>query len=169
MRKTMKSLFLLRHAKSSWSKEGLPDIDRPLNDRGRKDAPKIGRILRDSGTMPERIVSSPAKRALKTARLVAKELGYPETEISVDPQIYAAAPDALLAVIRELDDAIDRAMLVGHNPGLSELANRLSTDSLGDFSTCTVVRLDFAVDSWRDIRPRSGVPGLFEYPKERTH
>jgi phosphohistidine phosphatase len=82
--------------------------------------------------------------------------------------MYGAFPEILFAIMGELDDSFDRVMLVGHNPGISQFAERLSTEYLGDFPTCALARLDFSVSSWRSIVPRTGFPGLFEYPKKRN-
>jgi phosphohistidine phosphatase len=128
----MKTLFLVRHAKSSRDDPSLPDRERPLDDRGKRDAPKMGKRLAKRDVKLDLLVSSPALRALKTAHLIAEEIGYKRKDIVVDDRLYASSPDDLLAVIRALDTKLDRVMLVGHNPEFSDLAHRLSARS----STC---------------------------------
>jgi len=121
----MKTLFLVRHAKSSWDDTALPDKDRPLNDRGKRDAAKMGERLAKIDVKPDLILSSPARRALTTAEIVAKKLDYKLKNILVDDRLYAVDADDLLDVIRKLGDKSKRVMLFGHNPELTELANRL--------------------------------------------
>ena len=104
----MKTLFLVRHAKSNRDDPSLPDRDRPLDDRGKQDAPKMGKRLAKRGVKPDLLVSSPALRALTTAQLIAEEVGYKRTDIVVDDRLYASSPDDLLAVIRALDKARPR-------------------------------------------------------------
>src|ERR1700687_471476 len=118
----MKTLFLIRHAKSSWGDTALPDKDRPLDDRGRQDAPKMGKRLAKRDVKPDLVVSSPALRALTTAQLIAEAAGYKRKDIVVDDRLYASNSDDLLAVIRELDKKLDCVMLVGHNPEFTDLA-----------------------------------------------
>jgi phosphohistidine phosphatase len=143
----MKTLFLVRHAKSSWNEPGLPDKDRPLNDRGKRDAPKMGERLAKRNVKPDLILSSPARRALKTAQIIAKRLDYRLEDILVDDRLYAAEADDLLHVIRELGDKPKSVMLIGHNPELTELAHRLS-NKITRMPTCAVAELMFDAKSW---------------------
>src|SRR5688500_5500681 len=113
----MKTLFILRHAKSSWDDPGLSDFERPLNDRGRKAAPFMGELMKRKGLSPAVIVSSPAKRAKTTAELVTGAADS-APEIRFDDRIYEASPQALRQVVSELDHFRDSAMIVGHNPGI---------------------------------------------------
>jgi phosphohistidine phosphatase len=143
----MRRLYLVRHAKSSWGEPSLPDRERPLNDRGKRDAPKMGRRLAALGVSPDVILASPARRALKTARILAEELGYRLEDIRVDARLYASEPDVLLQVIRELGDGKKCVMLVGHNPEMTELAHRFSS-GITHLPTCAVAEFAFAADSW---------------------
>lgn len=143
----MRRLYLVRHAKSSWGEPSLPDRERPLNDRGKRDAPKMGRRLAALGVNPDVILASPARRALKTARILAEELGYRLEDIRVDARLYASEPDVLLQVIRELGDGKKCVMLVGHNPEMTELAHRFSS-GITHLPTCAVAEFAFAADSW---------------------
>ncbi|MGO4581723.1 histidine phosphatase family protein [Cupriavidus sp. 2TAF22] len=146
----MKTLFLVRHAKSSRDDPSLPDRQRPLDDRGRRDASKMGKRLADRGVEPDLLVSSPALRALTTAQLIADKIGYKRKDIVVDERIYASSPDKLLAVICALDNGLDRVMLVGHNPEFTDLAHRLSSTII-DMPTCAVVEFHFDAKAWADV------------------
>jgi len=146
----MKTLFLVRHAKSSKDDPTLSDKDRPLNDRGRRDAPKMGERLAKRDVEPDLMLSSPAVRALTTAQIFAEELDYNAKNIVVDDRLYATTADDLLEVIHELDDKHKRVMLFGHNPEMSDLAHRLS-DKIGDMPTCAVAEFEFDTKSWTAI------------------
>jgi phosphohistidine phosphatase len=146
----MKTLILVRHAKSSWNEPGLADRDRVLNDRGRRNAPEMGKRLAKRGLKPDVILSSPAARALATARLMAEELGLRQADIRVDDRLYAAEADDLVKVIGELGDGPGRVMVVGHNPEMTELAQRLS-GTIDHMPTCAVAVFDFDIASWRSM------------------
>src|SRR6478609_7935961 len=122
----MKTVYLVRHAKSSWEEEGLSDFDRPLNSRGRRDAPRIGKRLKEKQILPDVILSSPANRAISTCRAIALTLQYSEEKIISVKELYHADEDDILAVIKTVDDKFDTLMLFGHNPGLTDFANSLS-------------------------------------------
>ena len=147
----MKTLVLVRHAKSSWKDESLADRDRPLNRRGERDAPEMARRLADLVGRPDLILSSPARRALATARVVADVVGYPVEAIREDERIYQATPAAILEVIRGVDNGIDRVFLFGHNPGLTELVNELSEPAVDNVPTCGVVELRLTTGRWSDV------------------
>lgn len=121
-----RELLVLRHAKSSWDDEGLPDRKRPLAKRGRRDAPRVGRWIADSGLVPDRIVSSPAVRARETVELVARELGCDPGAIELDERVYDAGPRELQAVLADCPHDCRRMLLVGHNPGLEDLLDHLA-------------------------------------------
>ena len=146
----MKTLFLIRHAKSSWDDTALPDKDRPLGDRGRRDAPKMGKRLAKRDVKPDLILSSPAMRALTTAQIIAKKLDYKRSNIVVDDRLYLVAADDLLDVIRYLDDEAERVILIGHNPELTELAHRFSS-KIAHLPTCAVAEFTFDAKSWSRI------------------
>ena len=149
----MKTLVLLRHAKSSWKDASLPDRDRPLNDRGLRDAPRIGGALEELVGRPDLVVSSPAARALATARIVAEAVGFPLEAFDVDERIYGATPAELLKVIRGLDDGRNHVILVGHNPGFTELVNALSGPRIDNVPTCGAVELRITAEHWSEISP----------------
>ena len=161
----MKTLFLVRHAKSSRDDPSLPDRDRPLDDRGRQDAPKMGKRLAKRDVKPDLLVSSPALRALTTAQLIAEEIGYKRKDIVVDDRLYASSPDGLLAVIRALDKKLDRVMLVGHNPEFTALAHRLSSEII-DMPTSAVAEFSFDTKAWADVGEVEPAKSMLDYPKK---
>ena len=160
----MRTLLLVRHAKSSRDDPSLPDKERPLNDRGMRDAPKMGKRLAKRDLKPDIIVSSSAVRALTTAQFIADKLDY-RAKIAVEDRLYASAPDRLLKVIRELGDQPKRVMLVGHNPELSELAHRFS-DSITDMPTCAVAEFVFDIKSWTELGKQEPSEVRLHSPKD---
>jgi phosphohistidine phosphatase len=161
----VKTLVLVRHAKSSWKDDSVPDHDRPLNKRGKRDAPEMGRRLADLVGTPDLIVSSPARRALATARSIAEAVGYPVDGIRGDERIYQAGPAEILDIIRGLDDEQDRVFLIGHNPGLTDLVNQLSEPAVDNVPTCGVVELRLAAERWADMARETVRREAFITPK----
>ncbi|MGA7802066.1 MAG: histidine phosphatase family protein [Gammaproteobacteria bacterium] len=161
----IKRLALVRHAKSSWKEAGLSDFDRPLNGRGKRDAPLMGKRLAGRGLKPDRLLSSPAKRALSTASVIAGELGYPVEAIVTDGRIYEAAVSDLLAVIGEQDPACDDLMVVGHNPGLTDLCNHIAARSIANLPTGGVFCVEFKIAEWQEVEWTTGDVVLFDFPK----
>lgn len=161
----MKTLVLVRHAKSSWGDPGLPDHERPLNDRGRRDAPEMAGRLRKRGVAPDAILASTAVRARATAEVIARTLGVERGRILADGRLYGASPEELLDVIRTLDDGLACVMLVGHNPGLGELAQRFS-DEITDMPTGAVAEFGFDVMGWSALDEAEPASTLFDYPKK---
>jgi phosphohistidine phosphatase len=161
----MKSLLLLRHAKSSWKDEDVPDHDRPLKKRGQRDAPRMGKLLRQLDLVPELIVSSTALRARATALAAAEEARY-AGDIRFEPRIYEASASQLLAVVRALPDGVKRAMIVGHNPGLEELVTVLS-GAHELLSTGALAHLEVPVEQWMLVtpKPNAKLAGIWR-PKE---
>src|ERR1043166_7418135 len=161
----MKTLLLVRHAKSNKDHPGLADRDRPLADRGRKEAPKMGKRLAKRGVKPDVLVSSPALRALTTAQLMADEIGYGRDDIVVDDRLYASSDDRLLAVIRALDDKVGCVMLFGHNPEFTDLAHRLSSDIV-DMPTCAVAEFRFDTNRWSDVGKLEPAQSTLDHPQK---
>jgi len=161
----MKRLFLIRHAKSSWDDGALRDKDRPLNERGKRDAPKVGERLAKRRVKPDLILSSPATRALATAEIIAKKLDYKRSKIVVDDRLYAVGADELLDVIRHLDDGAECVLLIGHNPELTELAHRLCR-KITHLPTCAVAKFTFDAKSWTGIGRDKPAKAALEYPGE---
>ncbi|MGH7587884.1 MAG: SixA phosphatase family protein [Gemmatimonadota bacterium] len=162
----MKTLVLVRHAKSSWKDASLADRDRPLNDRGKRDAPRMGRRLAARGGAPDLVISSPAARALETARIIAAAVGYPVDRIREDERIYLAGPAELIEAIHDLDDVDDRVFLVGHNPGLTELVNELSAPAVDNVPTCGVVEFRLTGERWADLSRVTVRRASFTTPKD---
>ena len=146
----MKTLILVRHAKAARDQIALSDHDRPLTDRGRRDAPRMAERLHRRGAQPDLLLSSPARRALATAQLMARPLRYDRAGIVVDERLYPGSAAAVLAVIHGLDPPLQCVMLVGHDPGLSELARRFCR-AVDHLPTCTVVEFAFDADTWSQL------------------
>ncbi|MEJ2631923.1 MAG: histidine phosphatase family protein [Acidihalobacter sp.] len=164
----MKTLILLRHAKSSWKHPELDDFDRPLNKRGLHDAPVMGRRLAQHEALPDRCLSSPAVRAAATVMAVAEALGYPVDAIAWEPRIYEATSATLLDIVRQQPDNIEHILLVGHNPGLTDFANALTGDTLDNLPTAAAYTLTLPIEHWRDAAFGSGTRNAYEYPKDRN-
>jgi phosphohistidine phosphatase len=161
----MKRLILVRHAKSSWKNPGLKDFARPLNGRGKQNAPMMGKRLLGSGILPEVVVSSPAKRAWSTARLIASEIHFKEENLIADPEVYEADVDTLMEIIGNFSGDWQDVMLVGHNPGLTDLAERLTDQAFGNLPTCAICCIAFAVENWSEISYGSGRVYHYDDPK----
>lgn len=164
----MKLLTLVRHAKSSWDYEELSDFERPLNARGRRDAPLMAERVRRLIGVPQRLVSSPALRAITTAQIFAQSLDMDLHDIVLRPRIYDASSATLLKVVQSFDDADQHAMLFGHNPGLSELAHQLARCHFVDLPTCGIAHLSLNIQHWRDAAARCGELLHHTYPKENS-
>ena len=149
---TNRELLILRHAKSAWDTPAASDFDRPLNGRGKRDAPRIGHWMADQGLVPDHVVASPARRARATARRVCRELGLDPDAIDWQQRAYLANLPTLLGLLAECPAAAGRVLLVGHNPGLEELLEYLAGDDLGEppggkrLPTATVARLALPAD-----------------------
>jgi phosphohistidine phosphatase len=146
----MRQLLILRHAKSSWANSSLDDWHRPLNERGRRDAPRVGEWLRTQSLVPDLIITSDAVRARTTAQVVATSAGYAR-ELGVEPSLYLATPADIIAVLNAVpDDTVRSVMIVGHNPGLEDLIEQLTGEGR-DLPTAALVHLEIPTDSWRDL------------------
>ena len=162
----MKRLFLLRHAKSSWDDPALADHERPLAKRGERDAPRIAQRLRERHPAPSLIVTSSAERALRTARIFAVELGVPAAAMVVDPALYLAAPETILAVAARQNDTELSLLLVGHNPGMTDVTNRLLPHAaLDNLPTAAVIGIELACDRWASLGDARARLIHYDYPK----
>lgn len=160
----MKTLLLLRHAKSSWKEPGLRDFERPLNGRGREAAPLMGRFMAGKKLRPDLIVCSPAERARQTASLLTQAAGL-DSPLRYDERIYEATADQLLEVVSQVDESCELAMLVGHNPGMEELIHALTGESAG-MPTAALAHLTLDIDKWEKARPRCGRLDWATKPRE---
>ena len=158
-------LTLLRHAKSSWNNAGLDDRDRPLNDRGERDAPAMGKRLLNRKTRPSLILTSPAKRARQTARLIAREIGYPIEFLQTEHELYLADPETIIDVIAQQEDSFNDIVVCGHNPGITELSNQLDGVSIDNVPTCGMVFIEADISSWAELDPARCTLAEFDYPK----
>lgn len=158
-----KRLTLLRHAKAITAVPSMPDRERPLKDRGRRDAVRMGHRLQRAGVAPSLILTSPALRTLETARLVARETGCPAKCLQIEADLYLASPEEILGVIGCQDNALKDILVCGHNPGLSELLNQLTGADIDDLPTCGFGIIEAAIGRWDQLR--EGRLLQFDYPK----
>lgn len=158
----MYTLYITRHAKSSWASPGLDDFDRPLNERGLRDAPLMARQFAERKEPVPLLVSSTANRALSTARAFAKALG--GVPIKEQPSIYHASLEQLMEAVGHLPADARSVMLFGHNPGLSELVEHLTDENLGTIAPCTTVRIDLHAGSWKEVAAGTGRVAWWQAP-----
>jgi len=163
----MKRLTLLRHAKSSWDDLSVDDFHRPLNPRGRRAAPEMGRRMQANALVPDLIVSSPARRAISTARMIARELDYPEARIIEEQALYHAGGGQVLEIINSLETLAEHLMLCGHNPGFTDLANALGDAHIDNMPTAAVFCVDFDINDWSELSPGGGRFVCFDMPKNK--
>jgi phosphohistidine phosphatase len=162
----MLCLTLIRHAKAEPARHGQEDWDRPLEGRGMRDAPEMARRLKSATRKPDKMLTSPAVRALTTATLMSRELGVAVGKVLQDDRLYLASPKAMLGVVQELGGTAKHLAVVGHNPGITEFADKLSAErSIDNMPTCAVYRLEFEIDDWSELVWGSGVNAEFDYPK----
>ncbi|ARS38957.1 histidine phosphatase family protein [Sphingobacteriaceae bacterium GW460-11-11-14-LB5] len=158
-----KQLLLVRHGKSDWGNIDLSDFDRPLNKRGKENAPEMAERLVNRGFKIDLIVSSPAKRAKSTAKYFAE--AYNIDQIQFEESIYEANTTALLQVVNALDDAAEKVVLFGHNPGFTDFANELCDADIYNIPTAGMVLISFPFDSWQMVSKGTGEMVFFDYPK----
>ncbi len=162
----MKTIYFLRHAKSSWRDGELSDIDRPLNKRGLDNAPMMARHFRKLKVKPQLIISSPSKRTMTTAMMIAERIGYEEKNIKIDMELYGANVAQISQLIYHLDENLKKVMLVGHNPAFTLIVDYYTGQPLDNMPTCGLVQINFDVNTWHEVVPKSGKLTLFEYPKK---
>jgi phosphohistidine phosphatase len=160
----MKTLLLLRHAKSSWGDAALKDFDRPLARRGLGDAPRMGRALSERGPAPDLVISSPAARARQTVELFLESSGY-DLAPRFDGSIYDASAGELMQLVRELPDSAGCVLLVGHNPGFEYLASRLAASQV-TMPTAALACIELPVEKWEDVEEDHGRLVWHLVPKE---
>ena len=162
----MLRLTLVRHAKTEQAHAGQEDWDRVLEPRGQRDAPEMGKRLKHRQLKPTKVLSSPAVRAITTTNILVRELGVPASHIVQDERLYLAAPKTMLQVIHELGADARHLMVVGHNPGITEFADRISSQrSIDNMPTCAIYTLQVDIERWSDLAWGSGVNEEFDYPK----
>jgi len=165
----MKRLLICRHAKSSWSNRTLADKDRPLNKRGKHDAPMMGRRLHAQGIRADAVITSPAKRARKTARGIAREIAFPVDRIRVEEVLYGGSSSHLVEMLRMLENSVETVLIFGHNPDFTMLANLLGGLTIDNVPTCGIVALDFGFSAWKELAPGTGTLAFYDFPKNVTN
>lgn len=161
----MKLLYILRHAKSDWDDFSMSDFDRTLSERGEKDVPKMGDFLAKKGTLVDRIMASSAVRAKTTALKIAPYLRYPVENIVFEQVLYLAEQNTIKYLIQNQSDEIKKLMIVGHNPGLTDLVNGLNSTKIDEIPTAGVVAIRFATEKWTEISKNNASFWFFESPK----
>lgn len=160
----MKYLYLIRHAKSSWKDENLADFDRPLNKRGKRNAPFMAEVLKNNHIFPDYIVTSGANRALSTANIFCKILEFDKSLMKIDNKIYDATKQDLVEVVQKTPDDATTLFLFGHNPSFNEFAN-FFTDFKLNIPTCGIYGIVFKTSSWKDIAQCDLKEIFFDFPK----
>jgi phosphohistidine phosphatase len=160
----MKSIYLIRHAKSDWGVD-VDDFDRPLNERGKRDAPMMAKRLRLRKVDVDAFISSPAKRALKTAKIFADEFDLPHDHIILKPELYLAPSTDFYTVLAGLDNSLNSVAIFSHNNGITEFANSLGVASIDNMPTCSVFAFTLDAANWEQIRTGEKRFSFFDYPK----
>lgn len=162
----MRTLYLIRHAKSSWAEPGLKDFDRPLNARGLRDAPFMATMLKGKGVELDKIVSSPALRAFTTATFFAEAFDIAIESILKEKDIYEAYPEDIRSVIESFDDSCEHVALFGHNPGFTQMANVFATDYISNMPTCSIVQVSMIEGNWANFFDGNASVRAFYFPKQ---
>ena len=160
-----KLLFLVRHAKSSWDDPSLSDLERPLNERGKKDAPEMAKRLNSKKLRIDAFVSSPAKRARQTCKYFTKEFDAKKKNIVREPKLYEAGDQSFYEVIEGFKNKWDSVAVFSHNPGITSFANSLTENHVDDMPTCSVFAIRVDADKWKDFKTAKKTFLFFEYPK----
>ena len=161
----MKELLILRHAKSSWDQPWMSDLDRPLNERGKRDAPIMAQKLQDNGGAPQAIICSPAQRTRATAAIFMHSLKLVPEKLNIEPNLYESSTLKVDQIVKELPANIDRVLLVGHNPVLTDWINRYAEYMIDNLPTCGLAWFTFDIDSWQDISFENGKLQHLWFPK----
>ena len=161
----MKTLILVRHAKSSWGDFTLPDFERPLNERGKHDAPMMAKRLLDKGVKIDALISSPAKRAKRTAQAFAEVLGINKDQIIFREELYMAGVEEFYKVIDQLDESIKNVAIFSHNPGITIFANMLQVAEIDEMPTCSLFAITTSKEKWSKFRQSKKEFWFFDFPK----
>jgi len=163
----MKTVYFNRHAKSDWSNRNLSDFDRPLNKRGLRDAPEMGKRLKKRGEPIALFISSPAKRAYSTACIMAENFGYPIDDIRRVDRLYLPSVSDFIQTLSEVENSHDSVIVFAHNPGITEVVEYLGNEGVGNMPTCGLAKIKFPLaESWREISGGTGNLEIFDYPKK---
>lgn len=161
----MKTLYLVRHAKSSWDEPILDDFSRPLNERGKRDAPNMAKRLKEKRVVLDLLITSSAVRANATANEIAKVLNYDQHKIKMLPVLYHASPEKILDVLSQVSDKYNVVMLVGHNPGLNEFINALTELKIDNVPTCGIAAFKLNINTWKELEMKEETLLFYDYPK----
>lgn len=161
----LKQLLIIRHAKSSWALAGQDDFDRPLNERGHRDAPAMAQRLIDKKIMIDAFISSPANRALTTAAYFAEAWQLEKKDIKTFPKLYHAYPPVFYEVISMIDGAVETAAVFSHNPGITAFVNQLTNSEIDNMPTCGIFAVKAETDHWKKFHPSKKTLWFFDYPK----
>ena len=164
----MKSLILIRHAKSSWNDSSVSDFERPLNERGKKDAPVMANRLMEKKIKIDAFISSPAKRASRTASVFAKEYKRDKDDILYKTELYGASEREFIDVIEKISDKFDSIAIFSHNPGLTDFANQLTDVLIDDIPTCGIFAVRSNAGKWSEFSNAEKSFWFFDYPKSGT-
>jgi len=161
----LKTLLLIRHAKSSWDDPGLSDFERPLNERGKKDAPAMAERLYERGIKIDSFISSPARRARKTAEQFAKKYKKDKDDLVLKTELYMASDEAFNSVVEKLNDNMDCVAIFSHNPGITEFANGLTDARTDNIPTCGIFAISIEAKKWAKFKEAKKKFLFFDYPK----
>ncbi len=162
----MKTLYIIRHAKSSWESSVQSDYDRPLNKRGERDAPLMGMVLKQKDIKPDLILSSSAKRAKKTALIISEQIGYNTSDIIFDEDLYLASPNEILEIIQNVDSHVEVLFVIAHNPGMTDFINHFCKERISNLPTTGVFSMEFDIGDWNALKSNSAQNCIFDYPKK---
>jgi phosphohistidine phosphatase len=162
----MKTLIVVRHAKSSWDDPKVSDLNRPLNDRGKRDAPRMARALKEKDLAIDAVLSSPAVRALETCHIFMDILGIAKGDVQLVKELYHASEEMILNVVNRINNNSRVAMIFGHNPGLTEFVNDLLEEEIENIPTTGVVVCDLKIEEWSEAKWACGTMNFFEWPKK---
>lgn len=161
----MKTIYLIRHAKSDWNNQELTDFERPLNTRGVNDTEKIGKELNKLGFNPEKIIASPSKRTTTTIQFLCEHISFNFKHVEFNSKLYHPSNENFINIIEDLPDEIENIAMVSHNYGISEFADYLTENFMEAMPTCAVVCIELEINSWKEIVRGLGTTKWYIYPK----
>lgn len=161
----MKSILLIRHAKSSWENFSVSDFDRPLNERGKEDAPEMARRMKENNIVPDWVLVSTAKRTRKTAEYFIKQWHTQPDAVHYLDELYLASPATLMNVLKGIPDSVNTVAVIAHNNGLTDFANELCDVKIDNIPTCGIYAVRAAINSWQQIQEADKTFWFFESPK----
>lgn len=162
----MKTVYLVRHAKSDWENSSLSDIERPLNERGYSNANSMSRLFKEKQDNPDLIITSPAVRAMTTALIFARNINYDANSITIRRELYESSVTDYLSVITKTDEQFKSVMLFAHNPTITSFAESLCKSLPSEMATCAIAGIRFDCKKWSDLKTTKGELFMFEYPKK---